>query len=490
MNNPCKSILPVSALKTWFQKGFVVPLIEKIPCTTDPWELFLRLPASSYEFFLDSGKSGKHEKTFSYFGKKPFLVLKKKDKSVWIEKSGRKENLKGNFLETLRKLFLKWKGKSWNEFPFFTGGAIGVFGYGLAWEFEKLPRTRKKETPFEDCVLLFAKNLFVYDHTKNELYLISNLIPSETSSFESALLESLNWIRSAHTMIKEGRALTNGHVSIQEFKADVGKPMFKKIVKRAKEYIRSGDIYQANLAQQFSFRFSGSPETLYAHLLEINPSPFASFLKFGDSVLVSSSPERLIRKRGMRCETRPIAGTRPRGKSTSEKIRFKKELLANPKERAEHLMLVDLERNDLGRVSKPHSVRVSEMLSIEEYSHVIHLVSNIEGELERGKDQFDLLRAMFPGGTITGCPKIRSMEIIEELEPFRRSFYTGSLGYLGFNGDMDLNIIIRTILLKGEQGYFHVGAGIVYDSDPESEYWETMHKGKALIDTLDFAQSK
>ena len=200
--------------------------------------------------------------------------------------------------------------------------------------------------------------------------------------------------------------------------------------------------------------------------------------------MVGSSPERLIKKSGNHCETRPIAGTRPRGRTAKETENLREQLIASAKERAEHIMLVDLERNDLGRVCEPHTVRVSEMMALEEYSHVVHIVSNIEGKLRENCDQFDLVKAMFPGGTITGCPKIRCMEIIEEIEPFRRGPYTGSLGYFGFNGDLDLNIIIRTIVINKNKGSFQVGAGIVYDSDPEAEYWETLHKGKALIDAL------
>ena len=256
------------------------------------------------------------------------------------------------------------------------------------------------------------------------------------------------------------------------------------MVRRAKRYIEAGDIYQANLSQRFTFEFEGRAECLYESLRRINPSPFSSFLRVGELCVASTSPERLIRKTGDFCETRPIAGTRPRGGTRREEERFRRDLIESPKERAEHIMLVDLERNDLGRVSRPNSVRVSELMTLERYSHVVHIVSNVVGRLRADCDQFDLLRAVFPGGTITGCPKIRSMEIIEELEPFKRHLYTGSIGYIDFNGDMDLNIIIRSLILYRNKGYLQVGAGIVHDSDPEAEYWETLHKGKALIDAL------
>ncbi len=260
-------------------------------------------------------------------------------------------------------------------------------------------------------------------------------------------------------------------------------------MKRAKEYIRAGDIYQANLSQDFTFRFSGDPVQVYKKLRTLNPSPFSSFLRLGKKTVLSSSPELLLKKEGRRALTRPIAGTMPRGRTAKESRALARTLLLSPKERAEHLMLLDLERNDLGRVSEFGSVRVEEKMVLEHYSHVIHIVSQVAGKLKPGKDTFDLVRALFPGGTITGCPKIRSMEIIRELERKPRGFYTGSLGYLGFSGDAVFNIIIRTIVLRRGQspcweGSLRVGAGIVADSDPAQEYWETIQKGKALFKAL------
>ena len=286
-------------------------------------------------------------------------------------------------------------------------------------------------------------------------------------------------------LLEKKRIHSNGTtVQIRKFHADLSKRAFKRMVRAAKRYIEAGDIYQANLSQRFSFDFQGCADRLYESLREINPSPFSCFLKIGPLQVASVSPERLIRKAGDWCETRPIAGTRPRGQTPLQEKRFSRDLYLSPKERAEHLMLVDLERNDLGRVSQPHSVCVNEFMTLERYSHVVHIVSNVVGRLKKEFDQFDLLRAVFPGGTITGCPKIRSMEIIESLEPFKRHLYTGSIGYLDFNGDTDFNIVIRSLILYRKKGYLQVGAGIVYDSDPESEYWETLHKGKALIDAL------
>jgi anthranilate/para-aminobenzoate synthase component I len=264
------------------------------------------------------------------------------------------------------------------------------------------------------------------------------------------------------------------------------KDEYMDIVKRAKEYIAAGDIFQANLSQRVSAYIGDKSRwNLYKTLSSINPAPFAAYLDFGDYQIVSSSPERLLKVRDGIIETRPIAGTRPRGKDYEEDELMRAELLLNEKERAEHIMLVDLGRNDLGRVSDYGTVRVDELMITEDCSHVIHIVSNVIGRIADGKDCFDAIKAAFPGGTITGVPKIRCMEIIDELEPLRRGPYTGSIGYVSFSGDMDLNIIIRTFVIKGKKAYVQVGAGIVADSDPDKEYYETLKKAEALIRTLE-----
>jgi anthranilate/para-aminobenzoate synthase component I len=274
-----------------------------------------------------------------------------------------------------------------------------------------------------------------------------------------------------------------------EINYEMRKNDYMDIVRRAKEYIAAGDIFQANLSQRVSSHIGTIDRwSIYSTLSAINPAPFAAFLDFGDYQIVSSSPERLLRVEGRVVETRPIAGTRPRGRDWREDEFMRAELLLNEKERAEHIMLVDLERNDLGRVSDYGTVTVDELMITEDCSHVIHIVSNVRGRLANRKDCFDAIKAAFPGGTITGVPKIRCMEIIEELEPVKRGPYTGSIGYISFSGNMDLNIIIRTFVVKGERAYVQVGAGIVADSDPEREYYETLKKAEALLKTLERIQ--
>ena len=475
-------LISPAKLRFWYEKGFIVPLALPLRTREDPWTLAKPILANAPNaFFLDSVHFKEKTARYSYLGWKPFRIFRAKESR--------------NIILKLRNLFRCYQGRKWSELPFFTGGAVGYFSYELAHEFEILPDLACDDLGLDRIGLLLVRDLLVFDHKKKTYFLISNLIPKQDGSFEHALRKRSQSIERNRTLFQSihaslsGRARANGETSngrirIRNFKADISKRTFKQMVNRAKEYIEAGDIYQANLSQRFSFEFKGRPQSLYESLREINPSPFSSFLKIGSLAVASVSPERLIKLDGRKCETRPIAGTRPRGETMEEERFFQQDLIMSPKERAEHIMLVDLERNDLGRVSDAHSIRVNELMTLEQYSHVVHIVSNIRGRLKEGYDRWDLLRAVFPGGTITGCPKIRSMEIIEELEPFKRHLYTGSIGYLDFNGDMDLNIVIRSLILYRNKGYLQVGAGIVYDSDPEAEYWETLHKGKALIDAL------
>lgn len=336
---------------------------------------------------------------------------------------------------------------------------MGFLGYETAPLFDRVTFRRKPDLGIPQAYFGFFKDVIVYDHAAKKYYASS-------------------------ISVAGNKPETSEIFSFKNFRPEISKNSFQSMVKKAKRYIEAGDIYQANLSQRFSFDFEGSPLRLYDALRKINPSPFASFLNLGDLKIISSSPERLVSKKGSRCEARPIAGTRARPQNAAQARKMEKELRANAKERAEHIMLVDLERNDLGRVCDFKSVRVEELMKVEKYSHVMHLVSKITGKMQKGKDSLDLVRAVFPGGTITGCPKIRCMEIIDELEPVKRGLYTGSIGYFGFDGDMDLNIVIRTLILQKNKGYLQVGAGIVYDSDPVREYEETIHKGEALAQAL------
>ena len=379
------------------------------------------------------------------------------------------------FFPVLKKILKKYQTSSRGKQSFFTEGLVGYFGYEVADLCDKIKFRAKPKPDVPRVSLGLFRDVIVFDHQRRLYHLVINAAKRATVNAQREKLKSY---------FKNVPARAAQHFKMKKITAEMTKNRFKTIVERAKEYIAAGDIYQANLSQRFGFKYRGSTLELYGKLRAINPSPFSCFLKTGDLEIVSSSPERLIRKKGRVCETRPIAGTCPAHGSVRRLAEWRKKLLQNEKEKAEHLMLVDLERNDLGRVCDYRSVKVEEFMTLEKYSHVVHIVSKVTGHLKKGKDALDVIRAMFPGGTITGCPKIRCMEIIDELEPVRRGIYTGSLGHIDLCGDMDLNIVIRTLILKKNQGHLQVGAGIVYDSDPEKEYEETLHKARALIQAL------
>jgi len=351
-------------------------------------------------------------------------------------------------------------------------GAFGFLSYDFGWEIEKLPNLALDDLKLPRLLFVLPETLIIFDHLKQEIEIVSekpeqliNALEPEAKRLGSNKFAKLG-NREFHS-----RGDPNPHIT-----SNLKKEQFEEIVLKAKEYIAAGDIYQVNLSQRFQTKINEEPFEIYKRLREINPSPFASYFDLGDLKLISCSPERLVKLENGIAETRPIAGTRPITAA-------REELLLDPKERAEHVMLVDLERNDLGKVCEYGSVYVDEMMTVEKYSHVIHIVSNVSGKLRKDKDKFDLIRATFPGGTITGCPKIRAMEIIEELEPVKRGPYTGCIGYI-MPDKIDLSITIRTLVIKNDKAYIQVGAGIVADSIPEKEYFETLHKAQAMLEAL------
>ncbi|MEK9150219.1 MAG: anthranilate synthase component I family protein, partial [Candidatus Desantisbacteria bacterium] len=369
------------------------------------------------------------------------------------------------------------------------------FGYEMAWFIEDLPQRKKDGLDLPDLYLIFPKSLIIFDHKLQSL----NILSPNREEVEKRIEKSEVRIEKSGDRSQEEKdcSLLTAHCSLEEkdcsmlyalcspyINSNFTKEEYIKMVERAKEYIRTGDIYQANLSQSLSVKMKQDPWILYQRLTAINPSPFSAYLELDGFSIASSSPERLVRVKDNLIETRPIAGTRPRGKVKAEDEKLACELILSQKERAEHIMLLDLERNDLGRVCKYGTVKVDELMAIERYSHVMHIVSNISGELKSGIDFIDCILATFPGGTITGVPKVRCMEIINELEPTKRGPYTGSIGYIDFAGTMDLNIIIRTFVIKDGVAYIQVGGGIVADSDPISEYYETLHKAEALLQSF------
>lgn len=469
--------------------GSVPPLFVEIPYTS-PEQLYPFF-SGRHSFFFESVKGTEKIARYSFIGFEPFLVLKAKDGLIEIEYGSIKSMTHGKPLDFLRDIMGNYSQMPQQELPPFQGGAAGLLSYDFVHYLEKLPRTTRDDLHIPDAHFFFIDRLMAFDHRDKRAWAIvcpglRNKGADLASNYDEAeyILEDI--CRRAGSKTGVDHFDISGYVqSGVEIIHEMREQDYIKMVKKAKEYIASGDIFQANLSLRVSaYIGKRNPWDLYRVLRHINPSPFAGFIDFGDYCIVSSSPERLVRVRDRAVETRPIAGTRPRGKDTAEDKRMRDELLLNEKERAEHIMLIDLERNDLGRVSDYNSVEVDELMITEDYSHVIHIVSNIKGRLADGKTCLDAIKATFPGGTITGVPKVRCMEIIDELEPVRRGPYTGSMGYIGFSDNMDMNIIIRTFVIKDGVAYVQAGAGIVADSDPVREYHETLKKAEALIKTL------
>jgi len=487
------------------RRGMMIPLSSELDTSvTTPLGSFEALRGMGFPVLLESARVSKKTGRYSFVTADPYLIFKSRGESIELElpaapagKYGRRATMKRRALGKLRELLSNYRTERISGLPPFTGGAVGFFSYDFVHQLETLPRRARIDLDIPEAYFVFVDTVVAFDHILNRAWLIVNPGAREQElgfrrpapdEWERIYDEAVVRIRDISARLAKS-AVTDDlpspdvggiseHPRLDSF---IAQPAFESMVKRCKEYISAGDIYQANLSQRLSGPVGGAdPFRLYRILRAINPSPFAACLDFGDVQLVSSSPERLIRLRSGLVDTRPIAGTRRRGSDGRETEMLTRELLANEKERAEHIMLLDLERNDLGKVCDYGTVQVDEMMVVEDYSHVIHIVSNVRGELTAGRDALDLVRAVFPGGTITGVPKVRCMEIIDELEPVARGPYTGSIGYISNAGDMDLNIIIRTFVIKDGSAHVQVGAGIVADSDPEREYYETIQKAEAL----------
>lgn len=491
------------------RSGKILPLsVElELPGLT-PLSALQALRGEGYPVLLESARKNDKIGRYSFVSADPYLIFKSRGDAVELSlpatpagKYGRRASMDRKPLVKLRELLSNYRTARVDGLPPFTGGAVGFFSYDFVHQIEKLPRRARVDLDIPEAYFVFVDMVVAFDHVLDKAWVIVNPGAREQEmGFRRP--EPDQWGRLYDEAEKRLMALSlklmvpgdksdllfsekpgTGRFSLAP---DMTKDQFESMVRQCKEYIAAGDIYQANLSQRLSASIpDADPLRLYTLLRTINPSPFAAYLDFGDLQLVSSSPERLVRLREGIADTRPIAGTRRRGRDGAETSALSAELLMNEKERAEHIMLLDLERNDLGRVCEYGTVRVDEMMVVEDYSHVIHIVSNVRGKLATGRDAFDLVRAVFPGGTITGVPKVRCMEIIDELEPMARGPYTGSIGYLSNAGDMDLNIIIRTFVVKDGIAHIQVGAGIVADSVPEQEYVETLQKAEALKKALE-----
>ncbi|SHE46439.1 aminodeoxychorismate synthase component I [Alkalibacter saccharofermentans] len=452
----------------------------------DAFALFSCFKDEPYPFLLESGMCHDDLGRYSIIGWDPFLLFKSKEGSVEVKHGGKVEVSEADPFDLLKEYMEKYRQISERTLPF-TGGAVGYFSYDLKNLLEKLPRTAAKDVDICDMHFGFYDETVIIDHRDKKTYAATYGITGKKESILDGICKRVKTYFEKSGAVSSDIGFDPQDREETSFTSNFTKEDYLKALDKIHEYIRQGDIYQTNLTQRFTADLKTTPEKLYRVLRKVNPAPFASFIPMDEGVIVSSSPERFMRLTGKNAETRPIKGTLPRGKTAAEDEANKKALSASEKDKAELLMIVDLERNDLGRVAKTGSVEVTELYNIETYPTVFHLVSTVKAELKEQAQAVDLVKATFPGGSITGAPKIRAMEIIDELEPTERNIYTGSIGYLDFNGDMDLNIVIRTILCKGKKAYFQAGGGIVWDSDNELEYEETYHKAAALMKSIEIA---
>jgi anthranilate synthase component 1 len=462
-------------------QGNVIPVYKSVIADfLTPVSAFLKLEKGrSHAFLLESVEGAERIARYSFLGVDPFLITRYRDGQP------------ANFLQNLRATMDRYHSVKLSNLPPFTGGAVGYFGYDMVRTVEDIPKTGIDDLGIDDAVLMFYKTILAFDHLRHQIHIISNVIVDEPQgSIDAQYQAAVEEIRRIEELLRaplEMPPVTRNERDVA-VRSNFEKKDYLDSVAKAKEYIAAGDIFQVVLSQRFEVDLPTAPFEIYRALRVVNPSPYMYFLKMPDTSIVGSSPEMLVRVRGREIEYRPIAGTLPRGGSNAEDEANAEKLRNDEKERAEHIMLVDLGRNDLGRVSEYGTVRVEELMTIERYSHVMHLVSSLRGELRNGVDRWDTLMACFPAGTVSGAPKVRAMEIIDELEPTKRGVYAGAVMYADFSNNLDSCIAIRTLVVRGGKGYIQAGGGIVADSVPESEYVETVNKSRALIRAINLAQ--
>jgi anthranilate synthase component 1 len=480
-------------VRTLAREGNLIPVCREIFADLEtPVSAFLKVHRGPYGFLLESVEGGEKWGRYSFLGTEPALVFRSRGREVEIETPGAgttRETVEDPF-EALRRLLARYRQVVVPGMPRFAGGAVGHVGYDMVRAFERLPHRLPDDLGLPEACLLLSESLLVFDNVAQKIKVVSHVHVREGESLESAYdaavarIDTLVSRLSAPPVEPPPVEAAPGEVTSNVAQAD-----YQRAVERAKEYIRAGDIIQVVLAQRFELPLRAAPLNVYRCLRTVNPSPYMFFLSLGDHALAGASPEVMARVEDGELTVRPIAGTRPRGTVEREDKALAAELMADPKERAEHVMLLDLGRNDVGRVARTGTVEVTESFVIERYSHVMHLVSNVRGELAEGRDGFDAFRATFPAGTLTGAPKIRAMEIIEELEPVRRGVYGGAVGYFAFSGATDTAIAIRFVLMRDGRAYVQAGAGIVADSDPESEHRECVNKARAMIQAVHLAEA-
>jgi anthranilate synthase component 1 len=475
-------------------QGNLIPVYREVMADMDtPVSAFRKIDDGRYSFLLESIEGGEKWARYTFLGSSPAEVIRSRGNRVEIISSDGacKSEVTDDPLEFVKGYLGRFRPVELSGLPRFSGGAVGYLGYDMVRHFETLKTDKPALIGAFDSYLLITDTIVIFDNVRQKIKVVSNAFLDGSMSPEDAYAAAAEKIEA---IIRKLRAPLPPAAAPRmtkrvKFASNMERGEFESAVVKAKEYVRAGDIIQVVLSQRFSGDLTVDPFDIYRVLRTLNPSPYMFFLRLDDTLVVGASPEVMVRKEGARAELRPIAGTRPRGGNYEEDVLLEKELLADPKERAEHVMLVDLGRNDLGRVCRTGTVRVTELMVVERYSHVMHIVSNVQGELEEGKDAFDVVRATFPAGTLSGAPKVRAMEIIDEMEPARREIYGGAVGYFSFSGNMDMAIAIRTLVVKDGRIHLQAGAGIVADSEPSAEYHETVNKAMAVVKAIETAEN-
>ncbi len=472
------------------RQGNLIPVYQEFPADIEtPVSAYLKIRNNSYSYLLESAEGGNRWGRYSFIGFNPFLSIVAREKDVEIQEDDKRELIKdiGNPLRVIKDLCRKYTPVTIRELPPFQGGLVGYVNYDMIRKWERLPAIRPDKTGIPDAIFTACGGIIIFDHFTHRMKVIALARTDDKTDLKKAYaLACADIDRTVERL--------NAHISdisskdtcvVSRLQSDFTKEEFESAVKKAKDYIVAGDVIQVVLSQRFSGNIDGQDFSIYRRLRSVNPSPYMFYLDLGDIRFIGASPEILVRLTDGKIELRPIAGTRPRGATDEEDLALERALLADPKERAEHIMLVDLGRNDAGKVAVPGSVHVPRLMEVERYSHVMHIVSWVEGLLRQDMDCFDLFMSAFPAGTVSGAPKIRAMEIISELEHGQRRPYAGAVGYFGFNGNMDFCITIRTITIFKNTISIQAGAGIVADSVPEEEYRETLRKARAMFKAIE-----
>jgi anthranilate synthase component 1 len=477
------------------KQGNLIPVFQELLMDLEtPLSFFKRLERDRYSFLLESVEGSERWARYSFLGTSPNRVFKARGNQIEIAENGKLKKLVSDTpLNVLEHLLKGCRPVAVPGVPPFFGGALGYVSYDAVAQLHQIPNSKPDPLGMPEIFFVFVQTLVAFDNLKHTIKVIDNVEINETTNLRRAYETAVKRIRRVISSLqKKPRGIEprdlNQSKGNRKFRSNLPQEGFEKAVTRAKEYIKAGDVIQVVLCQRLETETSADPFEIYRALRFINPSPYMFYLELEDLRVIGSSPETMVRLTGDTIELRPIAGTRRRGATPEEEQALEEELLADPKECAEHIMLVDLGRNDVGRVAEIGTVQVNELMAIERYSHVIHIVSNVQGKLAADKSSLDLFVSAFPAGTVSGAPKIRAMQIISELEPQKRGLYAGAIGYFGYNGNLDTCIVIRTILIKGKRVFITAGAGVVADSDPQLEYQETLNKARAMLKAVDLAE--